>query len=145
MNMDRHRETFSTCARLLLTGLLASCGSLDAADTGTAAAGADDTPRVAEDHAAFAVTEEGPMRGVATDTTVVFRGIPYAAAPVGDLRWRPPQRVARHRGVLDATQFANHCPQVAGAFGQGSTTEDCLFLNVFAPNPEHGRGRDRDR
>ncbi len=145
--MDRHRETFSTCARLLLIGLLASCASLDAADTGSAASRADDTPRVAEDHAAFAVTEEGPVRGVATDTTVVFRGIPYAAPPVGDLRWRPPQRVARHRGVLDATQFANHCPQVAGAgvFGQASTTEDCLFLNVFAPNPAHGRGHDRDR
>ncbi len=142
--MDRHRETFSTCARLLLIGLLASCASLDAADTGSAAAGADTTLRVAEDHAAFAVTEEGPVRGVATDTTVVFRGIPYATPPVGNLRWRPPQRVARHRGVLDATRFANHCPQVAGAFGQGSTTEDCLFLNVFAPNPEHGRGRDRD-
>jgi len=144
--MDRHRETFSTCARLLLIGLLASCASLDAADPESAAAAAeDDTPRVAEDHAAFAITEEGPVRGVATDTTLVFRGIPYAAPPVGALRWRPPQRVARHRGVLDATRFANHCPQIAGAFGQGSTTEDCLFLNVFAPNPQHGRGRDRDR
>jgi para-nitrobenzyl esterase len=143
--MDRHRETFSTCARLLLIGLLASCASLDAADPESATAAAeDDTPRVAEDHAAFAITEEGPVRGVATDTTLVFRGIRYAAPPVGDLRWRPPQRAARHRGILDATRFANHCPQVAGAFGQGSTTEDCLFLNVFAPNPQHGRGRDRD-
>jgi para-nitrobenzyl esterase len=154
MNMDRHRETFSTCARLLLIGLLASCASLDAADTGAAdtgaadtgaASGADDTPRVDEDHAAFAVTEQGLLRGTATDTTVVFRGIPYAAAPVGNLRWRPPQAPARHRGVRDATRFASHCPQVAGAFGQGSTTEDCLFLNVFAPNPRHGHGRDRDR
>jgi para-nitrobenzyl esterase len=149
MNMDRHRETFSTCARLLLIGLLASCGSLDAADTGAAdtgaAAGVDDTPRVDEDRAAFAATEQGLLRGVATDTTVVFRGIPYAAPPVGNLRWRPPQAPARHRGVRDATQFASHCPQVAGAFGQGSTTEDCLFLNVFAPNPLHGRDRDGDR
>jgi para-nitrobenzyl esterase len=147
--MDRHRETFSTCARLLLIGLLASCASLDAADPASAdaaaAAGEDATLRVAEDHAAFAITEQGPVRGVATDTTRVFRGIPYAAPPVGALRWRPPQPPARHRGVLDAAQFANHCPQVAGAFGQGSTTEDCLFLNVFAPNPERGRGRDRDR
>ncbi|HEX3474626.1 MAG TPA: carboxylesterase family protein [Kofleriaceae bacterium] len=147
--MDRHRETFSTCARLLLIGLLASCASLDTADPesadaadAAAAAAADATPRVAEDHAAFAVTEEGLVRGVATDTTRVFRGIPYAAPPVGNQRWRPPQRAARHRGILDATRFANHCPQVAGAFGQGSTTEDCLFLNVFIPNPLHGRNRD---
>jgi para-nitrobenzyl esterase len=147
--MDRHRETFSTCARLLLIGLLASCASLDTADPesadaadAAAAAAADATPRVAEDHAAFAVTEEGLVRGVATDTTRVFRGIPYAAPPVGNQRWRPPQRAARQRGILDATRFANHCPQVAGAFGQGSTTEDCLFLNVFIPNPLHGRNRD---
>src|SRR5690349_20389928 len=137
--MDRHRETFSTCARLLLFGFLASCDSLDTVDpesddaAAAAAAAEDATPRVAEDHAAFGVTEEGLVRGVATDATLVFRGIPYAAAPVGDLRWRPPQRAARHRGILDATKFASHCPQVAGAFGQGSTTEDCLFLNVFAP------------
>jgi para-nitrobenzyl esterase len=88
------------------------------------------------------------VRGVATATTRAFRGIPYAAPPVGDLRWRPPQRVARHRGVLDATRFASHCPQIAGPFGVGSTTEDCLFLNVFTPNPQHGRdgrGRDDDR
>jgi para-nitrobenzyl esterase len=149
--MDRHRETFSTCAGLLLIGLLASCASPGGADTGSAAA-AGDSPRVAEDHAAFAITEEGPVRGVATDATLVFRGIPYATAPVGDLRWRPPQRPARRHGVLDATQFANHCPQIAGPFGQGSATEDCLFLNVFAPNPlhgrdhdDHGRGRDGDR
>jgi para-nitrobenzyl esterase len=143
--MDRHRETFSTCARMLLIGLLASCASLDAADTGSAAAvDAEDTPRIAGDHAAFAVTEQGPVRGIATGTTLVFRGIPYAAPPVGDRRWRPPQAAARHRGVLDATRFANHCPQIAGAFGLGSTTEDCLFLNVFVPSPPHGRGRDRD-
>ena len=144
--MDRHREMFSTCARLLLIGLLASCASLDDADPGSAAAAsAEDTPRIAGDRAAFAVTEQGPVRGVATDATLAFRGIPYAAPPVGDLRWRPPQAVARHRGVLDATRFANHCPQIAGPFGQASTTEDCLFLNVYTPNPQHDHGRDRDR
>ena len=140
--MDRHRETFSTCARLLLIGLLASCAASDGAAESAAEpdAVAEDAPRVAGDHAAFAVTEQGLVRGVATDTTVVFRGIPYAAPPVGALRWRPPQAPARRRDVLDATRFANHCPQIAGAFGQGSTTEDCLFLNVWAPGPERGLG-----
>lgn len=141
--MDRHRETFSTCARLLLIGLLASCATLDDADVvshGTEAGSA----LALDDHVAIAVTEQGPIRGTATDTMLAFRGIPYAAAPVGDLRWQPPQRPARRHGLLDATQFANHCPQIAGPFGQGSTTEDCLFLNVFAPNPFHVRGRSDD-
>jgi para-nitrobenzyl esterase len=63
----------------------------------------------------------------------VFLGIPYAAPPVGNLRWMPPQAPAKH-SLLDATEFANTCPQVTelGAFaGPSSTTEDCLYLNVF--------------
>ncbi|HEX3766408.1 MAG TPA: carboxylesterase family protein [Kofleriaceae bacterium] len=158
--MDRHRETFSTCAHLLLIGLLASCAAPGDADpagddqaatdpateaTADPAATAEATPRVAADHAAFAVTQQGLVRGVASDATLVFRGIPYATPPVGDRRWRPPLAPAPHRGVLDATEFANHCPQIAGPFGQGSATEDCLFLNVWAPNPLHDRNRDADR
>jgi para-nitrobenzyl esterase len=135
---------FSTCARLLLIGLLASCGSLDAADP-QAATAAEAAAHAAGDRHAFAITEEGPVRGVATRTTRVFRGIPYAAAPVGALRWRPPQRAARRHGVLDATAFANHCPQPAGSFGQASGTEDCLFLNVFAPGRHDDHGGDHDR
>lgn len=143
--MDRHRETFSTCARLLLIGLVASCTPLDdaatrSADTGTATG--IEAAQAAGDHAAIAVTDEGPVRGTRTATTRVFRGIPYAAAPVGDLRWQPPQRAARRHGLLDATKFASHCPQPAGSFGQASITEDCLFLNVFTP--ARGRGDDRD-
>ena len=62
-----------------------------------------------------------------------FLGIPYAAPPVGALRWKPPAPPAHH-ALLDATQFANTCPQVTelGAFaGPSSTNEDCLYLNVF--------------
>jgi para-nitrobenzyl esterase len=64
----------------------------------------------------------------------VFLGIPYAAPPVGKLRWRPPEPAQAWEGVLDASQYANTCPQVTelGAFaGPPSTTEDCLYLNVF--------------
>ena len=133
--MLRHRELFSTCARLSLVGILASCASLDDADTGFPDTDftTSDVSQAAGDHPTFAVTEEGIVRGITTATTREFRGIPYAAAPVGDLRWRAPQRHAPWHGVLDTTQFANHCPQVAGAFGRASTTEDCLFLNVFTP------------
>ena len=78
-------------------------------------------------------TDLGPVRGVATGTMQEFLGIPYAAAPVGDLRWRPPQEHARWNGVRDATSFGPHCPQVATPYGTPSTSEDCLVLNVFTP------------
>jgi len=140
--MLRHRELFSTCTRLLLAGLLASCATLDDSATQAAeTAGDGSLQRTAGDHAAIAVTDDGIVRGLATATTREFRGIPYAAAPVGDLRWQPPQRHARWHGILDATQFASHCPQIAGPFGQASTTEDCLFLNVFTPNTRHDDDR----
>ena len=57
-----------------------------------------------------------------------------ACGPVGNLRWRPPAPVEKWQGTLDATTYGNTCPQVTelGAFaGPSSTTEDCLYLNVF--------------
>jgi para-nitrobenzyl esterase len=79
-------------------------------------------------------TTNGPVRGLAHGTVDEFLGIPYAAPPVGALRWRPPQPAASWSGVRDATQFAPHCPQPATPFGQASVSEDCLFLNVFTPS-----------
>ena len=80
-----------------------------------------------------ASTDTGPVMGLQTETMNKFLGIPYAAPPVGDLRWRSPQPPTRWRGLRDATQFANHCPQSGGPFGLASTTEDCLYLNVYTP------------
>jgi para-nitrobenzyl esterase len=79
-------------------------------------------------------TDNGPIRGTTTGQMQAFLGIPYAAAPVGDLRWRPPQEHPGWHVVLDASQFGPHCAQVATPYGTPSTTEDCLFLNVFTPN-----------
>ena len=92
-----------------------------------------------------AITEDGVFRGVATPTMNEFLGIRYAEAPVGDLRWRPPRRPAPSLGIQDATQFGNHCPQPASPFGLASTTEDCLFLNVFTPARHGHDDEDRDR
>jgi para-nitrobenzyl esterase len=92
------------------------------------AAAADDTTGSLVAH-----TDRGFVRGIQASGVRQFLGVPYAAAPVGDLRWRPPQQHARWRGIRDATRFGAHCPQTAGAFGQASTSEDCLFLNVFSP------------
>src|SRR5215469_15021550 len=79
-------------------------------------------------------TANGAVRGLANGAVNEFLGIPYAAPPVGALRWQPPQPAASWSGVRDATQFAPHCPQLATPFGQASTSEDCLFLNVFTPS-----------
>jgi para-nitrobenzyl esterase len=79
------------------------------------------------------VTRDGAIRGKTVGAVHQFLGIPYAAAPVGRLRWRPPQPAARWRGVRAATSFAAHCPQAASPFGLASTSENCLYLNVYRP------------
>ncbi len=74
-----------------------------------------------------------------------YRGIPFAAAPVGDLRWKAPQPAAKWAGELDATRFGNICPQLpllAMMTGEPlpDSSEDCLFLNVWT-NAEPGAKR----
>jgi len=79
-------------------------------------------------------TADGPVRGFVRDGVSEFLGIPYAAPPVGALRWMPPQPVEPWSEPRKATKFGHTCPQVTelGAFaGPSSLTEDCLYLNVF--------------
>src|SRR5262245_28247832 len=90
------------------------------------------------------IAEDGIFHGVATPTMNEFLGIRYAQAPVGELRWKPPRRPGRAFGFQDASQFQSHCPQNASPFGLASTTEDCLFLNVFTPVGKGRFGRDAD-
>jgi para-nitrobenzyl esterase len=78
-------------------------------------------------------TADGRLRGQAAGTIDEFLGIPYAAPPVGPLRWRPPQPAAHWTGVRPATKFGPHCPQTGSPFGLASMSENCLFLNVYAP------------
>ena len=79
-------------------------------------------------------TTDGPVRGLVANGLNTFLGIPYAAPPVGDLRWRPPVPVARH-ALLDTVKYGNRCAQIStfGVFAKPSMEEDCLYLNVFAP------------
>jgi para-nitrobenzyl esterase len=66
----------------------------------------------------------------------VFRGIPYAAPPIGEFRWREPQPLARWAGVRRAADFGPRCMQLPSnreAFRSGQMSEDCLHLNIWAP------------
>ena len=78
-------------------------------------------------------TAGGAVRGKAVAAGDEFLGIPYAAPPVGALRWQPPRPAAPWHGIRAATGYAPHCPQPSSTFGQASTSEDCLYLNVFTP------------
>jgi para-nitrobenzyl esterase len=89
-------------------------------------------------------TDNGPVRGIETPAVKEYLGIPYAAPPVGELRWRPPQPRSRWHGPLDASHFGNRCPQTASPFGRASNTEDCLYLNVYSPNNGPGRGHTKN-
>ncbi|KOU69141.1 carboxylesterase [Streptomyces sp. MMG1533] len=82
-------------------------------------------------------TESGPVEGIPgrDRSLTVFRGVPYAAPPVGDLRWRPPRPPLRWEGVRRADRFGPMCPQAptdAAATGVDvPMSEDCLNLNIW--------------
>ncbi len=82
-------------------------------------------------------TRSGRVEGKADGDVHAFLGIPYAAPPVGNLRWKPPLAAAKWAGVRKATEFGAHCMQgkVFGDmnFRDAGGSEDCLFLNVWTP------------
>lgn len=106
--------------------LLASC----------AAPGASPTAAVQDGRVTVATTA-GAVRGkvVADGTVDMFKGIPYAAPPVADLRWKAPQAPVPWSGVREAVDAGAPCPQTGRL---ASTNEDCLHLNVWAPRQRAG-------
>jgi para-nitrobenzyl esterase len=92
--------------------------------------------------------DSGQLQGVVDDGVVSYKGIPFAAPPVGDLRWRPPQPVAPWTGVRPAAQFGANCmqgrfgpPPAPGAAAAPVPSEDCLFLNVWRPASAPSRAK----
>lgn len=91
-------------------------------------------------------TTDGSVQGITLSNGVrAFRGIPFAAPPVRELRWRPPQPAAKWQGVRAADRFANQCMQARVfadmMFRNSGVSEDCLYLNVWAPaNARSGSG-----
>jgi carboxylesterase type B len=78
-------------------------------------------------------TRQGLVQGFVSGSVEQFRGIPYAAAPLGDQRWRAPQPAASWSGVRLATSFAAPCIQARVTAGLPPPNEDCLYLNVYRP------------
>jgi para-nitrobenzyl esterase len=115
--------------------------ALTALVAGASAAGASTVPATHQDavRGLVSATTDGTIHGKAAGTMDEFLGIPYAAPPVGPLRWRPPQPRARWTGIREATAFAPYCPQPPSGFGVASTSENCLYLNVFIPAGAPGR------
>jgi para-nitrobenzyl esterase len=84
-------------------------------------------------------TSTGPVCGIVINGVTEWLGIPYAAPPVGSLRWAPPQPHAPWTATLAATAFGNICTQPAiGKSGPNAGSEDCLFVNVWAPSGASG-------
>lgn len=100
-------------------------------------------PALAADDAVVAAPA-GSVRGSEDRGVRIFKGIPYAAPPVGERRWRPPTAAAPWEGVRDATKFGAACMQPKSraasiyAWDLPSMSEDCLSLNIWAPKDARG-------
>ncbi|MFG1923453.1 carboxylesterase/lipase family protein [Cryptosporangium sp. NPDC048952] len=116
-------------ATLLALALLAGCTSESSDEP--AESSVDLTTKVVQ-------TDNGALRGANEAGYRSFLGVPFAAPPVGKLRWMPPAPAAKWSGERDATEAGPACTQQGsivsgGDSGNGSTTEDCLYLNVYTP------------
>jgi para-nitrobenzyl esterase len=132
--MNKHEKTVfaSRAPRRVMTRALLLGSWLAAGVLATAAMAWDHDEE--REEGPVVKTADGPVRGFVRDGVSEFLGIPYAAPPVGALRWMPPQPVEPWWEPRKATKFGHTCPQVTelGSFaGPSSITEDCLYLNVF--------------
>ena len=122
-----------TAPARVLVALLAAVGLLTAGSQASARSSAG--PPVVH-------TAQGAVRGVHAGAVEQFLGIPYAAPPVGDLRWRPPRPAASWSGVRSAEHHGSPCPQAGGSLGATpSENEDCLVLDVYRPAGHPGGAR----
>jgi carboxylesterase type B len=90
-----------------------------------------------EGGSAVVTISDGQIKGHPDGEVTAFLGIPYAQPPTGPLRWAPPHPPAKWSGVFDAATFGKRCAQIANPTLQtaASSDEDCLYLNVWTPNP----------
>jgi para-nitrobenzyl esterase len=128
----------ATCA----IAILFLSASLSASSAGSAVGAASATTKGTASAPLVVRTDKGLVRGMDSGGAREFLGIPYAAPPVGQLRWRPPEPAERWHGIRDAAKPGNVCAQT-GSIATGvpatSTAEDCLYLNVYTPPKFSGR------
>ncbi|MBS1790247.1 MAG: carboxylesterase family protein [Acidobacteria bacterium] len=126
-----HRKLFNALWLLAATLTLISSASAQEA-------------RKPEQASTIVKIDSGQLQGVESDGVISFKGIPFAAPPVGELRWRPPQPTPKWTGVRQATEFGRNCMQGRmgpptgagarpGAPAAQEPSEDCLYLNVWRP------------
>jgi para-nitrobenzyl esterase len=151
MHAER-RDSTKAVSRVTTLVLCSLAGLAAATSVGTAARAQPQTPSLVK-------VNGGELQGVVADGVVSFKGIPFAAPPVGDLRWRPPQPAATWTGVREAAEFGADCmqgrfgpppgagappaqgppapapasPPPAAAFAVRAPSEDCLYLSVWRP------------
>jgi para-nitrobenzyl esterase len=111
-----------------LLGLMASITAPALADT-------TDTARIIQ-------TAQGAVQGIHVAGVDQYRGMPYAQAPIGNLRWVAPQAPLPWQGVRDGSRFGAACPQARGPLADnGPQSEDCLWLNVYVPPTATGASK----
>jgi para-nitrobenzyl esterase len=128
----RRRVRTGLAVAAAATAVLTAAAACTTATT-TATPGTSKSAAQNRESGLVVATAGGAVRGQAAAAGKEFLGIPYAAPPVGVLRWQPPRPAAPWHGTRAATAYGPHCPQPPGSFGRASTTEDCLYLNVFSP------------
>ena len=122
--------TLRVCAALIgMLLLVCGCGS-----------GSGPTDTIPTD---TIMTESGPVRGIHTGAVDEYLGVPYAAAPVDELRWLPPRPHGPWQGVLEAFNFGSECTQPGSSPDETAGSENCLFLNVYRPHHRPGKNSPR--
>ena len=116
------------CFACLATFALSTIGCAADETTGTDGERGSGSPR-----GLTVGTTEGPVEGVEDDGVYVFRGVPYAAPPIGDLRWKPPGAAIPRDEVFLADEFGHACVQILPFLG-ATGDEDCLVLNIATPS-----------
>ncbi len=111
------------CFCMLLLAMALACAGDESAPT--------------PDASSLRTLDQGSVVGSASEGVHVWRGIPFAKPPVGELRWRPPQAPEPWAGTLEALSYGEECVQ-RDPSGDPTGSEDCLTLNVFAPRFEPG-------